>query len=170
MRNIELKARCADLADAAAVCRQLGARRVWTRRQTDVYFRVAEGRLKLRTDDAGEATLVAYRRADQAAARDCRYELTPVAEPAAALADLEARHGVLARVDKTRTLYLLEHVRIHLDAVAGLGTFIEFEAVMEPHYDDAETRRRLAALLEAFGIRREDVLARSYVDYVARDA
>lgn len=168
-RNIELKARCADLDAAAGACRRLGARFEWTRRQVDTYFRVAEGRLKLRVSTPGEALLVSYRRADEAAARDSQYELRPVEDAEAVLGEFTARHGILARVAKTRTLYLLGHIRIHLDRVEGLGTFIEFEAVMDDQHEDAPTRERLAALRRAFGIGDEDLLGESYAELVTCD-
>ena len=164
MRNIELKARIDDRDRAERLCRELGAVFQWTRRQTDVYFRVGEGRLKLRIEEPGGATLVRYHRPDEAAARECRYELTPVGDPAATLAELEARHGILVRVVKTRSLYLLGHVRIHLDAVDGLGTFLEFEAVMRQEHNDAATGELLRRLCGAFSIAPASVLAVSYSD------
>ena len=164
MRNIELKARTDDLGRAEGVCRDLGAACQWTRRQTDIYFRVADGRLKLRIEEPGGAVLVRYYRPDAAAARDCQYDLTPIDDPAATLADLEARHGILVRVVKTRTLHLLDHVRIHLDRVEGLGTFLEFEAVMSPDRDDAATHGLLDRLRAAFGIAPSDLVGQSYSD------
>ena len=203
MRNIELKARCNDLKRAEAVTESLGARRVWVRRQTDIYFRVAHGRLKLRLEEPGGAVLVAYHRADTPSARESRYEITPIQEGTgsfsalgegacppvagirgqaprskpngepvpgdaqATLAALEARHGIAARVEKTRTLYLIANVRIHLDEVAGLGTFIEFEAVLGEGDSEAEARALLGRLAAAFGIEPGEILAGSYADMVA---
>ena len=163
-RNIELKVRCADLGAAEATCERLGAQRQWTRRQTDLYFAVPDGRLKLRTETPGEAMLVAYHRPDAPAPRDSHYEVTPVRDADAERASLEAEFGIRTQVDKTRTLYLLEHVRIHLDDVAGLGTFIEFEAVMDPGRDDAATHALLARLRAEFAIADEDLLPGSYSD------
>jgi predicted adenylyl cyclase CyaB len=164
MRNIELKARCSDLARAGAACERLGARRAWTRRQVDTYFAVGEGRLKLREEEDAEAVLVSYQRADAAAARESHYELTPVRDVAATLASLAERYGVRARVEKTRTLYLLENVRIHLDDVAGLGTFVEFEAVMDGRRTDEESRALLRRLSDELGIEEADALGESYGD------
>ena len=45
-------------------------------------------------------------------------------------APLAAALGIRTVVRKQRTVYLHKNVRIHLDAVDGLGTFLEFEAVM----------------------------------------
>jgi len=176
MRNIELKARCSDLAHAEAACERLGARRAWTRRQTDTYFGVARGRLKLRVEEPGEAggpppsaVLVEYHRPDAAAARDSQYELTPVDNPEETLAALASRHGILARVEKTRTLYLLENVRIHLDQVRGLGTFVEFEAVMGPADTDDAAHALLERLRRELGIAESDLLSGSYSDMVRRE-
>ncbi|MBM4032378.1 MAG: class IV adenylate cyclase [Planctomycetes bacterium] len=163
-RNIELKARCGDLTRAAAACERLGARRAWTRRQVDTYFAVPEGRLKLRVEEPGEAALVRYERADVAGARESLYKVSPVADAAATLAALEAEHGVRRRVEKTRTLYLLENVRTHLDDVAGLGTFVEFEAVMDGGRSDEESLALLRRLSDELGIGAADLLGESYGD------
>jgi len=170
MRNIELKARCADLTRAEATCQRLGATRAWARRQTDIYFRAPSGRLKLRITDAREASLVSYHRPDTASARESNYEITPVDDVDETAASLESRYGVAARVEKTRTLYQLGNVRIHLDAVEGLGTFIEFEAVMAEGDDDAETHARLEQLRSEFGIAADDLIASSYGDLVMERA
>ena len=164
-RNIELKARCANLADAEATCRRLGARFRWTRRQTDTYFATAAGRLKLRVEEPGGAVLVEYHRPDAPEARESRYRLTPVENPGEALAALSRRHGVVARVVKRRTLYVLGNVRIHLDRVEGLGDFIEFEAVLpDERADDAASRAAIARLVGEFAISREDLCPTSYCD------
>ena len=48
----------------------------------------------------------------------------------AALA-IHAALGVETVVRKTREVYLVDGARIHLDRVAGLGTFVEIEVLME---------------------------------------
>ncbi len=166
-RNIELKARCGDLGRAAAACERLGARRVWTRRQTDIYFAVPDGRLKLRMEEPGETVLVWYRRADSPAARESVYELTPVCDVVTIAASLAAQHGRGARVVKTRTLYLLENVRIHLDDVAGLGTFVEFEAVMGGAQQDDAAMALLGRLRGELAIADADLVSQSYGDLLA---
>ena len=167
-RNIELKARCNDLARAEAACERVGARREWTRRQTDTYFAVAEGRLKLRVEEPGDAVLVRYQRTDFAATRECLYELRPVPDPAATLAALAEQHGIRCRVEKSRTLFLIENVRIHLDEVEGLGTFVEFEAVMSDGCSDAASRELLGLLQDELGIAEGDLVAGSYSDLLTR--
>jgi predicted adenylyl cyclase CyaB len=56
-----------------------------------------------------------------------RVEVT-AAQPLCEL--LSAALGVVGVVEKTRRLFLYDHVRIHLDDVDGLGSFVELEAVL----------------------------------------
>jgi adenylate cyclase class IV len=169
-RNIELKARCADLAQAARAAASVGATRVGVLRQVDTYFHALRGRLKLREiggDAGGErAELIAYERANETALRDSDYCVVPVALNAvsAMKAALAKTLGLRGEVRKTRELWLYENVRIHLDDVAGLGTFVEFEAVISVDVGDAISRERLARLTEALRIREEDRIAVSYSD------
>lgn len=163
-RNIELKARLHDVAEARAVCAGLGAEPQGELRQTDTYFRVPEGRLKLRASEPGEDYLVFYRRPDAAAAKGCDYEIQFVDR--AAVGILGHALGVIAVVEKVRELHLWRNVRIHLDEVAGLGRFIEFEAVLAEGESDEDGHAKLAYLQEAFGIAVGDVEAVSYLELV----
>jgi homotetrameric cytidine deaminase len=161
-RNIEVKALDPDPERSLAVCRGLGAEDRGVIRQRDTYFRAREGRLKLREEEPGGATLVQYERPDDAAARESRYRLVPVADPDALREALGAALGTLVVVDKARHLLLWEGVRIHLDRVEGLGSFVELEGVAPPESDLSGERERVARLSEALGIR--EVLPDSYSD------
>jgi predicted adenylyl cyclase CyaB len=55
-------------------------------------------------------------------------------------------------------------VRIHLDEVAGLGTFVELEAVMEPDEPDEIGQQKVAVLRERLGITDENLVGVSYSD------
>lgn len=161
-RNVELKARDPDPARSLAVCRELGAEDRGVLRQRDTYFRAREGRLKLREEEPGGATLVQYDRPDAAAARVSAYRLVPVPDPDGLRAALDAALGTLVVVEKARRLLLWEGVRIHLDAVEGLGAFVELEGVAPPESDLSAERARVERLRQALGI--EEVVAESYSD------
>src|SRR5215218_2727611 len=120
-RNVELKALDPDPVRSLAVCLQLGADDRGVLRQRDTYFRVRRGRLKLREEEPGGATLIQYERPDAAAARESRYRLSPVPQPDELRASLDAALGTLVVVDKQRHLLLWDGVRIHLDTVDGLA-------------------------------------------------
>ncbi len=175
-RNLERKARCADLAAAARVVQGLGARCQGVLEQTDVYFHVPHGRLKLRTIEGQQAVLIWYQRPDEKTARWSRYHLVPVSDQAGMRAALAAALGERGQVNKRRSLWLWHNVRIHFDDVEGLGTFLEFEAVMAEGDDEETARRRLAELSAALGLTEADDLAGSYGDMppsmtpVSRDA
>ena len=73
--------------------------------------------------------LIQYDRPDAAVARESRYRLTRVEDPDDLRASLDAALGTLVVVDKERHLFLWDGVRIHLDTVEGLGSFVELEGV-----------------------------------------
>ena len=164
-RNLELKARCTD---HAAVERSLatlpGVTREWIKRQVDTYFHAPRGRLKLREADGQPAELIAYERPDNPDFRESAYHLVVVPDPAALKTALAAALGVRVVVDKRRTLYLWHNVRVHLDVVRDLGTFLEFEAVLRTPEDEAASPGRLAQLSELLGIREADRVSQSYSD------
>jgi homotetrameric cytidine deaminase len=161
-RNVELKALDPDPARSLAICRELGAEDRGVLRQRDTYFRARVGRLKLREEEPGGAVLIQYDRPDAAAARESRYRLVPVEDPVALRESLAAALGTLVVVDKERHLLLWEGVRIHLDAVAGLGSFVELEGVAGADSDLAAERERVEHLRAALGI--DEVLPDSYSD------
>jgi homotetrameric cytidine deaminase len=161
-RNVELKALDPDPARSLAVCRELGAEDRGVLRQRDTYFRARTGRLKLREEEPGGASLIQYDRPDAAAARESRYRLSAVPDPEVLRASLDAALGTLVVVDKERRLLLWEGVRIHLDTVAGLGSFVELEGVAPPESDLAPEREKVARLQLELGI--GEVLTDSYSD------
>jgi predicted adenylyl cyclase CyaB len=161
-QNLELKARCPDLDAVRERVRRLGARDGGVEMQTDTYFRVPNGRLKLREWDGKPAELIWYARPDNADARTSTYLRVPV--PAAALLKtaLTSALGQWAQVRKRRHIYFWHNVRIHLDEVAGLGTFLEFEAVLSPTEDEVTARVRLDQLCRDLAVADGDRIAGSY--------
>jgi adenylate cyclase class 2 len=166
MRNIELKARLRDREAAEAACRRLSASDEGDIHQTDTYFHVPAGRLKLRVSEPGDDYLVFYKRPDVPDAKGCDYSIE-IVRPGVGNVLSEAL-GVLAVVVKTRSLHLWKNVRIHLDRVDDLGDFIEFEAVLSDDADDADGHAKLARLREVFDIRDEDLIASSYLELSAQ--
>jgi homotetrameric cytidine deaminase len=170
-RNVELKATDPDPARSLAVCRELGASDEGSLVQRDTYFRVPDGRLKLREQDPGGAVLIQYRRDDRAEARESRSRLVEVDDAEAARTALDEALGTLAVVEKERRLLLWEGVRIHLDTVRGLGSFVELEGVAPEGSDLSGEHGRVAQLAEALGITEDRILPDSYSDLVlAQDA
>jgi adenylate cyclase class IV len=163
-RNLERKNRCADLDTVRTALAALPAQSEGIQIQTDTYFRVARGRLKLREIQGETAVLIWYERPDQAAARLSRYHLVPVNEPVALKTALTLALGARGEVCKRREVQHWHNVRIHLDLVAGLGSFLEFEAVLGDGEDEAASRERLAYLGCVLGLDAGADVPGSYAD------
>jgi homotetrameric cytidine deaminase len=163
-RNVELKALDPDPEATLARALAAGAEDHGTIEQRDTYFAAAHGRLKLREEEPGGATLIAYRRPDAAAARVSSYRLVPVPDPAALRSALAETCGVRVEVVKRRRLLLWETVRIHLDEVEGLGRFVELEAVAAPGSDLERERGQVAHLRDVLEIADTALREGSYAD------
>jgi homotetrameric cytidine deaminase len=163
-RNIEIKGRDADPARTLELALRLGAADQGVIAQRDTYFEGTRGRLKLREQEPGEDELIEYRRADEAAARASSYRRVPVAAAAELREALGAALGTLVVVTKRRRLLLQDNVRIHLDEVEGLGSFIELEAVAAPDSDLTLEQAQVAALRERLEIGDDVLVGESYSD------
>jgi adenylate cyclase, class 2 len=169
-RNIELKARLRDPEAARRTAAALATEPGFVERQIDTYFHCPMGRLKLREIEGREARLVAYVRPDDARWKGSDYRLVPIADAQGLKAALSTTLGVRAIVDKRREIFLVDNVRIHLDQVAGLGWFLEFEAVLTEAVDDAGGLAQVADLRRRFGLLDDDLLAGSYGEMIAAAA
>jgi homotetrameric cytidine deaminase len=175
MRNVELKARDPDPARTLERALALGADDRGEIRQRDTYFSGARGRLKLREQETGGSPLwdelIEYSRADSTDARTSTYRRVPVADVAPLREALDAAYGTLGTVTKRRRLLLWEGVRIHLDEVEGLGSYVELEAVAEVGSDLNAEHEKIERLRAEFGIEEDDLVATSYSDLLlgARD-
>jgi adenylate cyclase class IV len=163
-KNIELKARCGDLASARNAIQPLSLTDTGIMHQIDTYFRVPNGRLKLREIVGVRAELIWYDRSNEARSRKSEYRLTPISHPDELKASLAAAMGMRGQVEKHRQVLLWHNVRIHLDQVESLGTFVEFEAVMSPGDDETTAHARLKQLCEIMKIAPSDYLENSYAD------
>jgi len=164
-RLVELKARCPDLESVRA--RLLHAAQLETILvQRDTYFAVPRGRLKLREVSDRSAQLILYDRPDIAAVKGSRIQLAEVPDGAALGALLEVAFGIRARVVKRREIWRWEDVQVHLDAVEGLGTFVEFELAVDDDAASARGEQHLHQLLARLGLGADALLAGSYADLV----
>jgi homotetrameric cytidine deaminase len=165
-RNVELKARDGNQEKTLAAALAHGAEDQGVLTQRDTYFAAREGRLKLREERRGDgpwsAILIDYARADDPRARTSAYHLVDVADPAALKVALDTSLGTTVVVEKFRRLLLWQDVRIHLDEVDGLGTFVELEAVAPEGSDLSAEHRRVAELRRVLDIADDDVEATGY--------
>ena len=168
--NVEIKARCEDLAAARERAVRLATDYVGVDHQVDTYFVTRSGRLKLRESSLSGGQLVPYLRPDQTGPRRSDYRIVPVPDPAGTKALLTQILGLHRVVDKQREIFLVDNVRIHLDRVEGLGTFLELEAVFDGDAAaEAEERRKVERLMLELGVDPGDLVATSYEALLADD-
>lgn len=166
MPNIELKASCPDLDRARQIAQELNAKPLWKDEQTDTYFETKTGKLKLRESKLNGSELLPYLKTDQAGLKRSDYARLPVQDPALTKTLLTDLLGKKFEIKKTREVYLIDNVRVHLDQVVGLGDFLEFEAVFESDTQAVveEEQKKVAELMKRFGIDEAQLVQGSYPD------
>ena len=165
-RNVEIKARVAEPEVLEAQVAALADAGPWVIEQDDTFFGCGAGRLKLRDflTEPASGELIYYSRADTTGPAGSYYERSATSDPAGLRAVLFTAYGQIGRVLKTRRLYMIGRTRVHLDAVAGLGAFMELEVVLADseaeEAGEAEARRLMAGL----GIENSALCEGAYVD------
>jgi adenylate cyclase class IV len=129
-RNIEIKARIADMDALAARAAAIADSGPVEIAQDDTFFGCDNGRLKLRVFEDGQGELIFYRRADAGGPKVSFYVLSPTASPDTLRDALTLANGQEGRVVKHRTLFMVGRTRVHLDRVRGLGDYMELEVVL----------------------------------------
>lgn len=167
-RNVEIKARLADPEATRRLVAGAADGPPETLEQTDTFFRVGAGRLKLRESGDGRAELIRYARPDTPDPVESEFERATVVDAPALRALLASALGVAGTVRKRRLLYHVGRTRVHLDDVRDLGWFLELEVQMAEGEPVAAGVREAEELLGRFRIPREALVAEAYVELLAR--
>ena len=132
--------------------------------QTDTYFNVSKGRLKLREGNI-ENSLIWYNRENIQGAKQSDVLLYRH-NPDKMLKDILIKvHGVKVIVNKKRKIYFLENVKFHFDEIKDLGTFVEVEAIDNNGSVGIEKlKEQCNKYAELFNIRQQDFISLSYSD------
>jgi predicted adenylyl cyclase CyaB len=163
-RNVEIKAKIAGVAALGPLAARLADTGPVVLEQDDTFFSCPNGRLKLRDQFAAGAELIFYQRADERGPKESFYLRTPVPDPQAMRTLLQQAYGQTGRVRKRRVLYLAGRTRIHLDAVEGLGEFLELEVVLRDGESAEEGVLEANEIMAALGIGPQQLLQGAYVD------
>jgi predicted adenylyl cyclase CyaB len=164
-KNIEIKARCRNASSIRDYLIKHRADFIGTDNQTDTYFNVLHGRLKLRQGNI-ENSLIFYNRENTAGPKLSEVILFPVSQNNELLKSaLTHSNGIKVEVKKKREIYFIDNVKFHIDEVEGLGSFIEIEAI------DADGGKGLSFIkqqcdfyVKELQITNEDLLTMSYSD------
>jgi len=163
-RNIEVKARIDRLSDVRARLASLPCRGEQQLSQTDTFFHVVRGRLKLRQFADGTGELIFYVRPDQAGPKLSQYDRILCQDALTVLRALSTALGVRGVVKKRRHVVLVGNTRIHLDEVEGLGSFVELEVVLRDSDSVSAGEQTAADLLRALGIPASSLISGAYLD------
>ncbi len=164
IKNIEIKAHCADTAKIREILKSRQAEYKGLDHQVDTYFKVNNGRLKLREGNI-EKNLIYYDRPNQSGPKKSSVILYPVADSPALKEALTRSLGVWVVVDKHREIYFIDNVKIHLDRLEGLGEFVEIEAIdRDGTLTEGYLLEQCNHYLTLFGISPQDLLKGSYSD------
>jgi adenylate cyclase class 2 len=143
---VELKARVGDHEVLRKKLSALGAEYTGKFRQSDLYFEVPEGRLKLRTvKGEDKAELIYYERENIAGPKSDDAFILGVQEPEDLKKILKKILAPRVVVEKVREIYQLKGTQIHLDTVKKLGKYIEFERQTS---DDPKSVKKAQQILE----------------------
>ncbi len=158
--NLELKLRLLDPDEVMNKIKVINAEFKGELNQTDVYYKIPNGLLKLRLEN-GTQTLIKYVRNERSGDRWSDYHLISLENNDAReyLKDILEEETV---VEKQRLLYLYDNTRIHLDTVKRLGSFLELETLVINGKDDAG--RRFDNVVDLLTLDKGNELRKSYRD------
>lgn len=163
-RNIEIKARVANVATLVPRVAEIATEGPIELAQDDTFFNCVTGRLKLRafSNDSGE--LIFYRRVNQAGPKESFYIRSPTSSPETLRESLSLAYGQIGRIRKYRTLFLVGRTRVHLDRVEGLGHFLELEVVLVDDEPGDAGIREASELMDRLGIQPSQLVEGAYLD------
>lgn len=164
--NVEIKARCNNPEGVRDYLISNGAVLKGVDEQTDTYFNVANGRLKLREGNV-ENNLIFYERPNIAGPKNSSFDLFPVGhlDKEGLKSILSNSMGVKAVVKKNREIYYIKNVKFHIDTVPGLGSFVEIEAGnILADLSQSQLQEQCDFYTAALGISDNDMMSVSYSD------
>jgi predicted adenylyl cyclase CyaB len=166
--NFEFKAKTTELDNLEKKLLELNPKFIGEDNQTDTYFNVTTGRLKLREGNI-ENSLIYYERQNTAGAKQSDVLLYRH-NPDKTLKDILIKlHGIKVIVEKIRKIYFIDNVKFHFDTIPELGTFIEVEAIDNDGNLGIEKLKEQANKYAAlFNIKPSDYIALSYSDLILK--
>jgi predicted adenylyl cyclase CyaB len=170
IKNYEFKARVDDLEKYESKLLTLNPELRGVDNQTDTYFNVKNGRLKLREGNI-ENSLINYNRENVADSKLSEVILYKH-EPDKALKDiLEIQLGIKTVVSKRRKIYFINNVKFHFDIVDNLGTFIEVEAIDNNNeFTVEQLKEQSEYYFNFFGLKKSDLIGKSYSDLIEENS
>lgn len=133
--------------------------------QKDVYYKINEGRLKLRIINNKTGNLIYYDRNENNKKRVSNYIISATKNFKELDEILRKLFDIFIIVDKRRVIYTFDNIRIHLDKVDKLGSFIEIEIIYDILKD---AKKKMNDLVKYFRLDANDFIKDSYSDMLVR--
>ncbi|MFH1207900.1 MAG: class IV adenylate cyclase [Patescibacteria group bacterium] len=165
MKNIELKVKLNNFKLLKLLLRQYKARYIGDLTQIDTYYDCKNGRIKMREINSRQFELIFYKRANSFNSKISVYQILRVEKNNYKLFKqiFQGAFGIKRIIRKNRQLWLLKNTRIHLDNVAGLGSFVELETVCNKvKYTFA--KREHQNILNTLKLKEYQKISKSYSD------
>ncbi|XP_026468992.1 uncharacterized protein LOC113372869 [Ctenocephalides felis] len=171
-RNIEIKAKLPNKTEVISKLKSITSTQGELIPQHDIFYKVPNGRLKLRIFPDETSTLVHYNRPDISGPKLSEYTKFNIEgqnckqQTEALKAILSSSLGLIGEVKKTRLLFLIGQTRVHIDAVEGLGDFVELEVVLNETQSVKDGEGIADEIMLQLGIKESDLLTHAYFDMI----
>ncbi|WP_440947019.1 class IV adenylate cyclase [Methanosarcina sp. T3] len=173
MIEVEVKVR-ADHSKIRPLLEKIGANKIGVEEQSDTYF-AAPYRDFAKTDEAlrirslGGKAVLTYKGPKLDKVSKTREELeTPVDEAITAKIFRALDFSEAGAVRKKREIFRAGEITVCLDAVEGLGEFLEVEIDVEEEKYLESSREQLFKFLAQFGVDERDSIRTSYLEMVLK--
>ena len=166
-RNIEIKAKVHDFKQLLETSSQLSDTKEAVLVQHDVFYKVTNGRLKLRSreeDGKKESELIFYSRPDGDGPKLSDFTVSPVPDFDTMNTALTSSCGVKGEVKKERHLFMVGQTRVHCDKVTDLGEYMELEVMLKDGQSEKEGMDIAECLMMQLGISKSDLVSGAYLD------
>jgi len=162
--NVEIKAKCNDASFIRHYLLSAGGDFKGIDEQTDTYFNVSNGRLKLREGNI-ENNLIYYERTNQAGPKSSHFQLVKIEDARGLKEALTKSIGIKVVVNKRREIYYINNVKFHIDEVPVLGSFVEIEAGnVKADLSQEQLKEQCDFYVNEFRIKEDDLIEMSYSD------
>lgn len=165
-KNYEIKTSVKNLEDIRVAVRKLVRNKThkhFTEFQKDIYYKTGNDRLKLRIINNQIGNLIYYKRKEHNRKRVSNYIISETKNFKELDEILKKLFNIFVIVDKKREIFILDNIRIHLDKVKKLGSFLEIEII----YDSIkEAKKIMSELIEYLNLEEKEFIKESYSDMI----
>lgn len=164
-KNLEIKCKVRDFKKIKAILDNFRNLHYSVENQTDIYYKIKTGRLKLRIINNENGNLIFYDRCEQINKRISNYIISATDDFSELDAILRKQFKVLVTVHKKREIYNYKNIRIHLDKVKDLGRFLEVEIIFK---NSGKANSQMKEIISKLNLNEKTFIKESYSDLLIK--